>query len=152
MLKKLKNYLKISDKLHTAAQPDYDQFKLIKDSGVEIIINLAEIDSPGAIENESQLVVENMMDYINIPVDFKQPASAELESFFNIMIHSTSKTVLVHCAYNWRVSCFIYLYRIIKLGISEEEAKRDMLKIWEPNKTWQFFIETNLSKQNHKIK
>ena len=62
MLEILKNYHQISDRLHTSAQPTSEQFKIIKKSGVEIIINLALINSPNAIENEAHLVVENTMD------------------------------------------------------------------------------------------
>ena len=84
MLEILKNYHQISDRLHTSAQPTSEQFKIIKKSGVEIIVNLALINSPNAIENEAQLVLENTMDYIHIPVDFEKPTTTELKSFFNI--------------------------------------------------------------------
>ena len=120
--------------------------KIIKKSGVEIIINLALINSPNAIKNEAQLVVENTMDYVHIPVDFEKPTTTELESFFNIMNQFIDKTILIHCAYNWRVSCFVYLYRVLENNITEERAKNDMLKVWKPDKTWQSFIDGHLSK------
>ena len=148
MLEILKNYHQISDRLHTSAQPTRKQFKIIKKSGVEVIINLALINSPNAIENEAQLVVENTMDYVHIPVDFEKPTTAELESFFNIMNQFIDKTILIHCAYNWRVSCFVYLYRVLENNITEERAKNDMLKVWEPDKTWQSFIDGHLPKQD----
>jgi hypothetical protein len=40
-----------------------------------------------------------------------------------------------------RVSAFMYLYRIIHEHINTEEAKQDLQKIWQPNETWQQFIE-----------
>ena len=75
MLNSLKNYLQISKTLHTSAQPSLEQFEMIKNCGVDMVINLAQINSPGAIENESQIVTTNMMDYIHIPVDFNHPTS-----------------------------------------------------------------------------
>ena len=86
------------------------------------------------------------MDYVHIPVDFEKPTTTELESFFNIMNQFIDKTILIHCAYNWRVSCFVYLYRVLENNITEERAKNDMLKVWEPDKTWQSFIDGHLSK------
>ena len=38
MLKILKNYYQISEMLHTSAQPEIDQFSIIKNNNIEIII------------------------------------------------------------------------------------------------------------------
>ncbi|MCG8378286.1 MAG: protein tyrosine phosphatase family protein [Proteobacteria bacterium] len=119
---------------------------MIKDSGIEIVINLARADSPNAIINEAQIVQENEMHYIHIPVDFKKPDIADLELFFKAMDEHNDKNTLVHCAYNWRVSSFVYLYRIIKQGKDDETAKQDMLAIWQPDETWQTFIDECVSK------
>jgi len=145
MLETIKNYRKITDKLYTAAQPTVDEFKLIKLAGIEIVINLARADSPDAIMNEAQIVQENELHYINIPVDFKNPDSADLELFFNAMEQHSDKIALIHCAYNWRVSCFVYLYRVIRQDCDNETAKQDMLAIWQPDETWQCFIDDCLS-------
>ena len=150
MLKVLKNYYQISKMIHTSAQPTVDQFSIIKNSNIETIINLAKTDSPNAIENEAEIVSKNSMDYIHIPVDFEKPTATELDSFFNIMEQFSNKNVLIHCAYNWRVSCFIYLYRVVKKNISKDIAEKDMLNVWQPNKTWQIFINNNIKKRDEK--
>ena len=90
------------------------------------------------------------MDYIHIPVDFEKPTATELDSFFNIMEQFSNKNVLIHCAYNWRVSCFIYLYRVVKMNISKDIAEKDMLNVWQPNETWQIFINNNIKKRDEK--
>lgn len=145
MLEDIKTYRKIADTLHTAAQPTVDQFTSVKQAGIELVINLALPDSPDAIENEADLIQQCALDYIHIPVDFKKPMIADLEHFFQAMEQNKDKNVLVHCAYNWRVSAFVYLYRVIKQGCGEETAKQDMLAIWEPDETWQAFIDTALA-------
>jgi protein tyrosine phosphatase (PTP) superfamily phosphohydrolase (DUF442 family) len=145
MLETIKNYRKITDKLHTAAQPTVDEFESIKQAGIEVVINLARADSPDAIINEVQIAQENGLDYINIPVDFKKPDRADLSLFFNTMEQHIDNTILVHCAFNWRVSCFVYLYRVIKQDCDNETAKQDMLAIWQPDETWQSFIDDCLS-------
>jgi hypothetical protein len=40
-----------------------------------------------------------------------------------------------------RVSAFVYLYRRICCNVSEEDAKKDLLKIWSPTGVWQTFID-----------
>ena len=150
MLKELKNYYRISEILHTSAQPTVAQFSIIKDSNIETIINLAEINSPNAIENEAEIVRKNSMDYIHIPVDFEKPSTDELESFFNIMTQHSGKNTLIHCAYNWRVSCFVYLYRVLKKNVLKEIAEKDLLNVWHPNETWQLFIINNIQMRQKK--
>ena len=150
MLNELKNYYKISEMLHTSAQPTIDQFSRIRDSAIETIINLAEINSPDAIENEADIVYKNSMDYIHIPVDFEKPSDDELESFFNIILQKPGKKILVHCAYNWRVSCFVYLYRVLKKNVLEEVAKKDMLNVWKPNGIWQSFVINSIQMRQKK--
>ena len=61
------------------------------------------------------------------------------------MEQNSEKNIFVHCAYNWRVSCFVYLYRVIKQDCDEVTAKQDMLDVWEPDETWQSFIKLCLS-------
>lgn len=58
------------------------------------------------------------------------------------------EVTLVHCAYNWRVACFVYLYRVIKQACDNEIARQDMLAVWEPDETWQQFIDKCLSQQD----
>ena len=52
---------------------------------------------------------------------------------------------LTHCRLNWRGAVFTYLYRVTQLNQPEELARQDMLAIWEPNDTWQSFIDTVLA-------
>lgn len=77
MLETIKNFHQISETLHTSAQPTVAEFEAIKQAGVEIVINLARSDSPDAIVNEIQIAQENGLHYINIPVDFKNPDTAD---------------------------------------------------------------------------
>ena len=141
------NYLVLNEQLITGGQPSQDSFKKLSKKGVVVVVNLLPTHQ-NPIDNEEFLVAENNMDYIHIPVDFEKPTTAELESFFNIMNQFIDKTILIHCAYNWRVSCFVYLYRVLENNITEEQAKNDMLKVWEPDKTWQSFIDDHLPKQD----
>lgn len=135
------NYLKISDSLTTSGQPTESQFHLIRESGYGTVINLA---PTSVIENslttEAQLLDELGIEYIHIPVDFKNPTEENFERFVRSMEARLDQKVWVHCAANARVSAFIYRYRCSVLGESEQAAKTDLSKIWEPMGVWKKFI------------
>lgn len=139
-LENIYNYLKISDQIATAGQPSIEQFPHIKQAGYQVIINLALKDSSNALPNEQEIVEIQGMEYVHIPVIWENPTEDNLHEFIQAMKAKVGKKVFVHCAANKRVSAFIYLYRCYQEGIDEETAKKDLHKIWIPNKIWQQFI------------
>jgi len=137
------NYLKISDKLQLSGQPNEDEFAFIASTGVNTIINLAMPDSKGALNNEGELVTQNAMNYIHIPVVWDKPLNEQFNFFSTILEQQPSQQVLVHCALGWRASCFAYLYRTKILGTSKEEARKTLESIWTPNEIWTKYIDEN---------
>lgn len=140
-IEEIYNYLKISDSVATAGQPTEAQFSTIQKSGYQIVVNLARPDSPNALPNEQALVESLGMQYIPIPVVWENPTLEDISRFFSVIETNADKSVFVHCAANMRVSSFVYLYRLIRAGTSEEQAKQDLHRIWTPNETWQRFIQ-----------
>ena len=139
-LKQILNYHEFDSSLATAGQPTEQQFKLVREAGFEVIINLARTDSPGALANEADIVTASGMQYIHIPVDFKQPETSNLEEFFTAMNEYRGKNRFIHCACNWRVSAFMYLYRTKKMGLQKKQAEDEMFSIWTPDPVWSDFI------------
>ena len=135
------NFLQISNSLATSGQPTEKQFSAIKDSGYQILINLALTSSPGALSDEKQLVDSLGIEYIHIPVVWEKPKISEFSQFESVMKANSDKKVFVHCIANKRVSAFIYLFRYLHQGIDREDAKEDLHKIWIPNDIWQQFID-----------
>lgn len=134
------NYLKISDSIATSGQPTKEQFSAIQQSGYQLVVNLALPESTNALPDEKQIVEAEGMQYVHIPVVWEKPTIENLNEFFSVMEANADKKVLVHCAANMRVSAFMYLYRHIHEHIGEEEAKKDLQKIWVPNENWQKFM------------
>ncbi|MBD2316571.1 protein tyrosine phosphatase family protein [Pseudanabaena sp. FACHB-1050] len=139
------NFLQISGKLATAGQPTVKQFRAIADAGYETVINLALPTSDGAITNEAQLVQALGMEYVAIPVNWESPTMTDLDKFLQTMEQRQQQKIFVHCAKNMRVSAFVYLYRRLHLNCDDEQAIADLHKIWQPNETWQKFIDTKLT-------
>jgi protein tyrosine phosphatase (PTP) superfamily phosphohydrolase (DUF442 family) len=169
-IEQIYNYLKLSDSVATGGQPTEAQFSLIKEAGYQVVVNLARPDSPKALPNEQTIVESLGMRYVPIPVDWENPTLENVACFFSLMeaicadapnvatadarrlanaslslsqqrFAIATQPVFVHCAANMRVSAFMYLYRLIYEGISDEQAKSDLQKIWTPNDTWQAFIQ-----------
>lgn len=134
------NFLKLSNSIATSGQPTKEQFSTIKDSGYQIVINLALPTSTNALEDEKQVVEDLGIQYVHIPVVWENPTIEDVEEFFNVMTVNNDKKTFVHCAANMRVSAFMYLYRRLHEGMSDEDAKKDLYQIWVPNEVWQKFI------------
>jgi protein tyrosine phosphatase (PTP) superfamily phosphohydrolase (DUF442 family) len=147
-LNEIQDFLWVLPDLLTSGQPFADQFTLIKAVGVQTVINLALDHSTDAIPTEAELVRALGMDYIHIPVEWEAPLPSDLQSFFNAMQSLQNQKVLVHCARNKRVSCFVFLYRVLRLGTPLATCQADLNKIWQPDPVWQRFIDTALSSRS----
>jgi len=145
MLEAIYNYLLLSDTLATSGQPTEEQIIDIAQAGFQVVVNLALADADYALKDEQASVEAQGMVYIHIPVIWKQPTPTDLQAFFKIMDDHKDQKVFVHCAANMRVSAFMALYRIKRLGWSAEEAYKDMYRIWTPDETWQGFIDQALT-------
>ena len=105
-------FLRLSDSVGTAGQPNASQFTAIKDAGYRIVVNLAVPDSPQAVANERELVAAQGLEYVHIPVLWDNPQVENALRFFATMQANTGKKIFVHCIANMRVSAFMYLYRV----------------------------------------
>jgi len=144
-IEEIQKFYQVTDQLGTAGQPFRHQFPAIQQAGYVSVINLANDDSLDAIPDEAKLVQALGLEYIAIPVEWDMPTGADLDQFFTRMDERHDKKIFVHCARNMRVSAFVYLYRIIRLGVPEPTAKADLLALWQPNETWQAFIDESLA-------
>ena len=146
MIEKLYNYLPLTDSLFSSGMPTAEQIPSLSEKQIGVVINLATSKSEGAIPNEKELVEAQGIKYYNIPVEWNNPTSENLNEFLNIMETHKDSKVLVHCQANYRATCFVTLYRIIKLGWDQETAYADMNKIWNPDDypIWEAFIAKSL--------
>jgi len=134
--------------LGTAGQPTQAQFRTVRESGFEAVINLALPTSDNAIPNEGSVVTSLGMSYVHIPVDFKAPTSQDFRAFCRVMAAFDDRPVFVHCAANMHVSAFVFLYRVLVQRVEVSEAERDLHAVWQPDEVWRRFIRDELT--NHK--
>ena len=145
ILEQIVNFYQINENVATSGQPEAEQFKAISAMGFEVVFNLALNDSPNAIEDENKIIKNLNMTYVHIPVDFKSPKLEDLELFFKHMgVHNNNK-LFIHCAMNWRVSVFMFLYHTIKCHMPIVEARKHMGAVWQSDPVWQDFIDHTLN-------
>lgn len=140
------NFRRLSDNLITGGQPTEEQLAAAASAGTEVVINLGRLDPAYALPDERGTVQALGMIYEHIPVIWAAPQPADLKRFFEAMERHRGHRLFVHCAANYRVSAFILLYRVLRLGWRIEDALPDMRAIWDPAEypAWQAFIEAGL--------
>jgi protein tyrosine phosphatase (PTP) superfamily phosphohydrolase (DUF442 family) len=140
-LSNARNFRKVDDRLCTCGQPNERQLADAAARGVEVVINLALHDDPRYSLKDERGTVESLgMDYIHIPVQFASPTDRDLAAFFEAMDRTNGRRVLLHCGANYRVTAFLGLYRVMRLGWTIDEAFELMRTVWEPNEDWARFI------------
>lgn len=140
LLDELENYQVNSPRMISSGLPTNDQFALLKANGVTSVIDLI----PGDRSAEADFLRQLDLNYVNIPVDWHNPTLANFQQYVAAMQASFNEPTgitLTHCKLNWRGAVFTYLYRTTQLGVDEQEAKQDLLAIWQPDETWQAFID-----------
>jgi NAD+ diphosphatase len=143
-LKAIYAFREIDKQLATAGQPTPEQIRAVRTGGYQSVINLLPSDNKHALANERELVEAEGMRYHQLPVVWEAPTAADFEQFCALMQAEAGRRVFVHCAANMRVSAFVFLYRVLKLGVPREMAERDLLAVWQPDAVWSRFIEERL--------
>jgi protein tyrosine phosphatase (PTP) superfamily phosphohydrolase (DUF442 family) len=133
------NTVTIDASLSTAGQPDAAMLGTLAERGYELVVNLAPPQARGAVHEESRLLGESGISYINIPVDWERPTMADFDLFSAVMSGAAGRKILVHCQMNMRASVFTFLYRVVHGGIAPRKAYEAVRAVWQPNAQWAEF-------------
>lgn len=135
----------VDERLATSGQPSEAQLAAIAQAGYQVIINLALHDDPRyALPDEAASVAALGLAYVHIPVQFSAPTREDLLRFCDAMDAHIGRKTWVHCAANYRVTAFLGLYRVLRQGWPQDEAFALMKQVWQPDATWQAFIDDQL--------
>jgi protein tyrosine phosphatase (PTP) superfamily phosphohydrolase (DUF442 family) len=135
------NTYQLSDWLWSSGQLSEADIRELPGIGVVAVVNLALPSSSNALPREAELVAEQGLTYIHIPVEWEAPRLEQFEQFVGVMRAYQGRKLWVHCAKNMRVSAFLYLYRKLVLLEHEEDAAFPMVRVWNPNDVWAAFIQ-----------
>ena len=143
-LSDLKNYHIDTPNMVSSGLPNQGHFETLKAMGVAKVVDLI----PGDRTEQASLMNELSLTYYNIQVEWGNPTIENFREYISTMkqFNQSEGITLTHCRLNWRGAVFTYLYRVTQLKESEELVKQEMLAIWEPNETWQDFIDAVIAK------
>jgi len=139
------NWVQVDAGLATAGQPGPQRLAELAAVGYRQVINLAPGDSEDAVQDEADILAASGVDYVHIPVDWEHPRAEDFQRFSAAMDRAAGRQTLVHCRVNMRASAFVFLYRVIRLGVDPTAALPPMLCVWTPQGTWREFVNGVLS-------
>jgi len=145
---KAPNVVSISENLVTAGQPTAESLAGLSKLGFKAVIYLAPPTVRDAIANESEIISNQGMVFINIPIQWAKPTEADFQSFAETMKRFQGQKVLVHCQANMRASAITFLYRVIVAKENPAQAYESVLKVWTPKDQWKDFMNSQLQKVN----
>jgi protein tyrosine phosphatase (PTP) superfamily phosphohydrolase (DUF442 family) len=140
-MRSIYNFHQVNDQLACSGQPAEKQLQAIAGDGYKVIINLGLTGAKYSLPDEAASVSGLGLTYHHIPVQFESPQLHELKDFIGLMKRHQNEKILVHCAANYRASCFTGLYLLAARQIGQDEMDDLIANIWQPDPVWQQFIE-----------
>ena len=134
-------FISLTEQIALGGQPTAEELAHLAAAGCQTVINLGLHDTEYALEDEAAVVSELRMVYHHIPVEFERPELSQIYRFFDVMDASAATATFVHCAANYRVSCFASLYMRSRHGWTQSQASRLIESVWEPNRVWATFLD-----------
>ena len=120
----IENFGKLNDNYFRGSQPVVEQFAELKKLGIKTIVDLRK----DSIEGVSQQAHNAGLQYVNIPLSTKRPATEEQTAQFLTLVNDPAKwPVFVHCkGGRHRTGEMTAIYRITHDGWSSDKAYEEM--------------------------
>ncbi len=136
----LKNFLRIDEHIATSGQPSEAELHAVRAAGFEVLVNLGLVGQAYSLADEAASAEGLGFEYHHIPVQFTAPTATDFAAFERAVLASGDRKVFVHCALNYRVSCFMALFGERHLGWSREHADQHIQRVWTPDEVWSRFL------------
>jgi len=143
---KAPNVLPISEKLVTAGQPTAESLAGLSRLGFQVVIYLAPSTVRDAVANEPEIIRNQGMEFVHIPIQWANPTEADFQAFAETMMRLQGRKVLVHCQANMRASAMTFLYRAIVDKEDPSHAYDAVLRVWTPKDQWKDFMNSQLQR------
>lgn len=120
----IENFGKVNDNYYRGSQPDANDFVELKKLGIKTIIDLRK----DSLDESGELARAAGLQYVNMPLTTKRPATAEQTEYFLRLVNDRSNwPVFVHCkGGRHRTGEMTAIYRITHDGWTAERAYKEM--------------------------
>ncbi len=140
------NVVVISPQLVTSGQPTAQALARLGAQGFGAVIYLAPHTVPDAVPNESEIVRQQGLEFVNIPIQFGSPTDDDVRTFMDTMNRFQDRKLLVHCQVNMRASSMTFLYRVLVGHEKPESAYEAVSQVWSPSGPWRRLLVSQLGK------
>lgn len=135
-LKSIPNFFRYSDSLSAGGQPTPKQFEHLKESGVEVVINISPVSARNAYREEHETVEKLNMDYIHFPIDCSNLRDIHYLTIRALLNAAEGKKIFMHCGANIKTSNLVHMYHVLEKGEDEASSLRTLLLIQQPEAKW----------------
>jgi protein tyrosine phosphatase (PTP) superfamily phosphohydrolase (DUF442 family) len=122
------NACQILPNVITGGQPNAAQLRAFKDAGGGIVLDLRDPMEPRPVE-ESAMVRELGMQYVNVPVRAGSLDDATLERILDVLRTAGDRTVFFHCGSGNRVGGALIPYFILDQEMDEQDAIDQAMRV-----------------------
>jgi protein tyrosine phosphatase (PTP) superfamily phosphohydrolase (DUF442 family) len=127
-VKNVANACQIFPNLITGGQPNATQLRALKEAGGGIVLDVRDPMEPRPMD-ESTLVRELGMDYVNIPIKAGSLDDATMERILSVLRGAGDRTVFFHCGSGNRVGGALIPYFILDQNMDEQEAVDQAMRV-----------------------
>ena len=106
----------------TAGQPEEEHLRRLAEAGYRTVIDLRTCEEDPGFD-ESEMVRQAGMEYVNIPVGHETIEDETFERFRELMKNPERRPVLVHCSSANRVGALLVPYLVLDERRTPEEAE-----------------------------
>ncbi len=138
------NVVEIRPDLITSGQPSPKALATLSEKGIQAVIYLAPWTVGDAVPNEPELLGQQGITFVHIPVPFGAPTEAHFTQFSQVLDGLKGKRTLVHCQINLRASTMVFLYRVIVGKEPPERAYAAVARVWSPQGPWLELVKSVL--------
>ena len=124
----IRNFLQVTPNFCTGGQPRPEHFAELKSKGVTAVLNLRTPQEHRA-EEEKAAVEQAGLRYFNIPVNYQEPADAQVDEFLKITDDPANRPMFIHCTAAIRVGTFWLIRRVIRDGMTWDAALEEARKV-----------------------
>ena len=124
----IRNFMRVNTDFCTGGQPRLEHLEKLKAEGVKAIINLRTPGEHRAAEEEAK-AKEVGLRYFNIPVVYTAPKEEQVTEFLKITDDAANRPAFIHCTAAIRVGAFWMIRRVMRDGLSIQEAEAEAKKV-----------------------
>src|SRR5918998_3460418 len=122
------NACQILPNVVSGGQPNAQQLRALKEAGGGIVLDVRDPMEPRPVD-ESTLVRELGMEYVNVPVRAGSLDDATLERILQVLRTAGDRTVFFHCGSGNRVGGALIPYFILDHGMEEQDALDQAMRV-----------------------